>query len=87
LTLASGGGLNCRYMLVAAVSQASKFPASLGHSAAVLVTAGITAGRVFCGGFVWFAAVLTAIFIKNIGIIAAVSNRLKKVKCFKKKSQ
>jgi hypothetical protein len=66
LTLASGGGLNCRYMLVAAVSQASKFPASLGHSAAVLATAGITAGRVFCGGFVWFAAVFNCNFFKKI---------------------
>ncbi|PNX64470.1 hypothetical protein L195_g054035, partial [Trifolium pratense] len=46
LTLASGGGFELPLSVFAAVFQASLFSASLGHSAAVLATVGITVAAV-----------------------------------------
>ncbi|PNX64682.1 hypothetical protein L195_g062236, partial [Trifolium pratense] len=56
LTLASGGGFELPLFAFAAVSQASQISASLGHPAAVLATAGITASTVVSGGLVCFVA-------------------------------
>jgi hypothetical protein len=59
LILTSGGGFELPLIACCGGFQASQFSASLGHLAAVLATAGITVGTVFCGGFGCLAAVVT----------------------------
>jgi hypothetical protein len=59
LILTSGGGFELPLFACCGGFQASQFSASLGHLAAVLATAGITASTVFCGGFACLAAVST----------------------------
>jgi hypothetical protein len=66
LILTSGGGFELPLIACCGGFQASQYSASLGHLAAVLATAGITASTVFCGGFVCLAAVYTENFKKNI---------------------